>query len=63
MPRPIVARAAVTHEESEFLGSIFARAYPVCMTHCFGDLLRTMEEADREAGQKHDVELTRHSCG
>ncbi|MEG3154453.1 hypothetical protein U1700_06070 [Sphingomonas sp. RB1R13] len=54
VPKQIAACAAVTQEGSEFLSPIFARAYPVDETHCFGDLLRAMDQADQAAEQKQD---------
>ncbi len=44
----IVAVGLLTPDNLTALGSNFTRAYPVDETPCFGELLRAIDEADRE---------------
>ena len=52
----IVAVCLVTQPELERLGSSFDRAYPVEETPCFGELLRAIDEADRQLWRQRDAE-------
>ncbi|TVV76012.1 hypothetical protein [Sphingomonas solaris] len=49
----IVAVGLLTSADLKLLGSGFTRAYPVDQTPCFGDLLRAIDEADREFARGH----------
>lgn len=51
----IVALALLTSPELELLGPTFTRAYPVDQTPCFGDLLRAIDDADREMWRERDA--------
>lgn len=44
----IVAVGLLTAEDLEKLGNRFDRAFPVDRTPCFGELLRAIDEADRQ---------------
>jgi len=55
--KQIVAIALVTSEELRLLGPNFDRAYPVDETPCFGELLRAIDEADREIRQARNAEM------
>jgi hypothetical protein len=50
----IYAVALVTRGELNKLGPSFARAWPVELTPCFGDLLAAIDDADREHWRKQD---------
>ncbi len=50
----IVAVALVTQPELELLGPSFTRSFPVDETPCFGELLRAIDEADREIWRERD---------
>ncbi len=52
---PIVAICLVNRHELESLGPSFDRAYPVQNTPCFGELLRTIDEADGDGLQVNDL--------
>ena len=43
----IVAVGLLTQREVELLGHGFSRLWPVDDTPCFGDLLKAIDEADR----------------
>ncbi len=51
----IVAVCLVTRTELELLGPSFDRAFSVQETPCFGELLRAIDEADRELWRKRDM--------
>ncbi len=51
----IVAVALVTKPELDRLGPSFTRAYPVDETPCFGELLRAIDEADRDLWHDRDA--------
>lgn len=51
----IVAVALVTQPELELLGPSFARAYPVEQTPCFAELLRAIDDADRQVWRERDA--------
>jgi hypothetical protein len=44
----IIAVGLLTDDDLEKLGSGFKRAYRIDETPCFGELLRAIDEADRE---------------
>jgi hypothetical protein len=46
--RRIVAVALVTSQELQLLGEGFSRAWPVDEAPCFEELLRAIDEAERE---------------
>ena len=48
----IIAVGLLTQQNLNTLGPTFTRAWPVDETPCFSDLLRAVDEADREAGRK-----------
>lgn len=57
MTRPrIVALALVTQHELDRLGPAFDRAYPVDEAPCFNELLRAIDEADRQLWRGRDEE-------
>lgn len=53
----IVAVGLLTREDLALLGPAFTRAWPVEVTGCFNDLLRAIDEADREIRNEIDAEL------
>ena len=53
----IVAVGLLTQRDLDVLGSGFDRAFPVDQTPCFAELLRAIDEADRELWRDRDVEL------
>jgi hypothetical protein len=50
----IVAVGLLTRTDLQTLGPSFTRAWPVDETPCFGDLLRAIDEADREIWQARE---------
>ena len=50
----IVALCLVTQPELERLGPSFRRAYPVDEAPCFAELLRAIDEADRQLWRERD---------
>lgn len=48
MESRIVAVGLLTQHDLDVLGQNFTRSYPVDETPCFGELLRAIDEADRE---------------
>jgi hypothetical protein len=50
----IVAVGLLTQRDLSALGSGFARAFPIDDTPCFGELLRAIDEADRELWRERD---------
>jgi hypothetical protein len=51
----IVAVGLLTQREVELLGHNFSRLWPIDDTPCFADLLKAIDEADRELQQKQRV--------
>ena len=51
----IVAVGLLTEHDLAKLGSDFDRVYPVDETPCFGELLRAIDEADRELRRRKDT--------
>ncbi len=45
---PIIAVCLLEQTELELLGTSFDRAFPVQETPCFGELLRAIDDADRD---------------
>lgn len=54
----IVAVCLVTRSELESLGLSFDRAFPVQETPCFGELLRAIDDADRNLWREQDYKIT-----
>jgi hypothetical protein len=52
MVNRIVAVGLLTQRDLDALGSGFARAFPIDNTPCFEELLRAIDEADRELGRE-----------
>jgi len=51
----IVAVGLLTQREVEVLGHGFTRLWPVDETPCFSDLIRAIDEADRELARDRDT--------
>lgn len=51
----IVAVGLLTQREVELLGHGFSRLWPVDDTPCFADLLRAIDEADRDLKLSHGI--------
>lgn len=51
----IVAVGLLTQQDLDTLGPTFDRAWPVEETPCFSELLRAIDEADREIRQSPDL--------
>lgn len=50
----IVAVGLLTQRDLDVLGAGFTRAFPVDKTPCFGELIRAIDEADRELRREGD---------
>jgi len=50
----IIAFGLLTQQDLDALGSDFRRVYPVDEVPCFGELLRAIDEADREMRTNQD---------
>ncbi len=62
MPRErIIAIGLLTGNDLERLGPAFTRAYPVDETPCFGELLRAIDEADRDLWRGRDADERRRA--
>jgi len=48
---PIVAVGLLTARDLDMLGPSFTRVWPVDETPCFSELLRAIDEADRDVRQ------------
>lgn len=57
--RRIIAVGLLTQQDLELLGPTFGRAFPVDDTPCFTNLLRAIDEADRELWRERDEEEQR----
>jgi hypothetical protein len=55
----IVAVALLTHPELQLLGPSFTRAYPVDETPCFSELIRAIDDADRDVRRSRDMEASK----
>jgi hypothetical protein len=51
----IVAVGLLTQREVELLGHGFSRLWPVDETPCFTELIRAIDDADRQLEQEHKV--------
>lgn len=51
----IVAVGLLTQREVELLGHGFSRLWPVDETPCFTELIKAIDEADRQFEQEHRV--------
>lgn len=51
----IVAVGLLAHTDIELLGPTFTRLWPIDETPCFSQLLRAIDEADRELRRERDV--------
>jgi len=54
----IVAVCLVTRTELDSLGPSFDRAFPVQEPPCFGELLRAIDDADRDLWREQDNRIT-----
>lgn len=54
MANRIVAVGLLTQRDLDTLGAGFTRLYPVDHTPCFGELLRAIDNADRELRVERD---------
>ena len=52
----IVAVGLLTQRDVEALGSGFKRLFPIDETPCFEDLLRAIDDADRDIWRDRDVQ-------
>jgi hypothetical protein len=52
----IVALGLVIQNDLECLGTGFRRAFPVDQTPCFSELLRRIDEAERELWSERDAQ-------
>ena len=52
----IVAVGLLTQREVELLGHGFSRLWPVDETPCFTELIKAIDEADRELERAHRME-------
>jgi hypothetical protein len=52
----IVAVGLLTQREVDLLGHGFSRLWPVDETPCFTDLLKAIDEADRELRRDEEME-------
>jgi hypothetical protein len=52
--KKIVAVGLLTEADLRLLGPAFTRLWPVEETPCFSELLRAIDEADREIRQERD---------
>jgi len=50
----VIAVGLLTQRDLDVLGSDFCRVYPVDEVPCFGELLRAIDEADREIRTERD---------
>ena len=51
----IVAVGLLTQREVELLGHGFTRLWPVDDTPCFTDLIKAIDDADRQLALKHEA--------
>jgi hypothetical protein len=58
----IVAVGLLTRDDIERLGPTFARLWPVEDTPCFSELLRAIDEADREIRQANNPMTEQMRC-
>ena len=55
----IVAIGLLTQREVELLGHGFSRLWPVDETPCFTELIKAIDEADRELDETHLLASTK----
>jgi hypothetical protein len=55
----IVAVGLLTQREVELLGHGFSRLWPVDETPCFAELIKAIDEADRELEEAHLMATTK----
>jgi hypothetical protein len=60
--KQIVAVGLLTREDVQRLGPTFERLWPVEETPCFSELLRAIDEADREIRQSRDTIVEQIRC-
>ena len=51
----IIAVGLLTQRDIDALGATFTRAWPVDETPCFSELLRRIDEAEREIQRERDA--------
>jgi hypothetical protein len=51
----IVAVGLLTQREVELLGHGFSRLWPIDETPCFTELIKAIDDADRQLEQEHKV--------
>jgi len=54
----IVAVGLLTQREIELLGHGFSRLWPVDETPCFTELIKAIDDADRQLEQDHQNQVT-----
>lgn len=54
-PNTIVAVGLLTQRDLDVLGAGFTRAFPVDSTACYDELLRAIDEADRELRRERNT--------
>ena len=59
----IVAVGLLTQREVELLGHGFSRLWPVDETPCFTDLVKAIDEADKQLKQEHQVTMEQPVTG
>ena len=52
----IVAVGLLTQREVELLGHGFSRLWPVDETPCFTELIKAIDDADRQLEQEHRIQ-------
>jgi hypothetical protein len=57
----IVAVGLLTQREVELLGHGFSRLWPVDETPCFTDLIKAIDEADRQLANEPPAEVPTHA--
>ena len=62
MDKQIVAVALLTREEVQLLGPTFERLWPVEDTPCFSELLRAIDEADRQIRKADETIVEQIRC-
>jgi len=50
----VIAVGLLTQRDLDLLGTGFDRVFPIDETPCFGELLRAIDEADRELWRERD---------
>jgi hypothetical protein len=60
--KQIVAVGLLTQRDLDILGPAFTRLWPVEETPCFSELIRAIDEADREIRQERDQMAEQIRC-